>query len=195
MCGEHPATRASNSSLWGSSPHVRGTPGDAVLLGFGAGIIPACAGNTRSRCIRTMVSWDHPRMCGEHYRHVPIGLIILGSSPHVRGTPHEQMIYVDTVGIIPACAGNTRSSSASSSSSWDHPRMCGEHSSNCCLAFFHGGSSPHVRGTRQQHHREKGTIGIIPACAGNTISQRFSTMEVRDHPRMCGEHLDSSVLQ
>ena len=37
--------------------------------------------------------------------------------------------------------------------------------------------------------------GIIPACAGST--KRFSSTEMpfRDHPRMCGEHLDAGSEQ
>ena len=31
-------------------------------------------------------------------------------------------------GIIPACAGNTPRTESSRSRSWDHPRVCGEHS-------------------------------------------------------------------
>ena len=33
-------------------------------------------------------------------------------------------------------------------------------------------------------------MGIIPACAGNTLHAEAGLMPVRDHPRMCGEHLD-----
>ena len=32
-------------------------------------------------------------------------------------------------------------------------------------------------------------LGIIPACAGSTSSLFVSCALVRDHPRMCGEHV------
>ena len=49
------------------------------------------------------------------------------------------------------------------------------------------GSSPHARGTPQQHHTEALPLRFIPACAGNatTITPRFTAKTV--HPRMRGE--------
>ena len=50
------------------------------------------------------------------------------------------------------------------------------------------GSSPHVRGTRYERICEWRGMGIIPACAGNTVSLSDADREHGDHPRMCGEH-------
>ena len=103
-------------------------------------------------CLRLKPKWprDHPRMRGEH---------------HVRRRRHRLEL-----GIIPACAGNTRqqrlgawrirgsSPHARGTRSWckawscrrgDHPRMRGEH--------------PPPLGGRER------VSGIIPACAGNTL--------------------------
>ena len=33
-----------------------------------------------------------------------------------------------------------------------------------------------------------GHVGIIPACAGSTLTLAVSRSRARDHPRMCGEH-------
>ena len=91
----------------GSSPHVRGTHLlHSTALNDG-GIIPACAGNTGVHVHCAGSKRDHPRMCGEHLSHDGNLTCILGSSPHVRGTPMEQTAVAVTVGIIPACAGNT----------------------------------------------------------------------------------------
>ena len=70
------------------------------------------------------------------------------------------------------------------------------------------GSSPHVRGALRRGSRTTRSGGIIPACAGSTISCTFfrrpagiipacagstkgrseSKDGIGDHPRMCGEH-------
>ncbi|EEP20766.1 hypothetical protein BIFANG_03336 [Bifidobacterium angulatum DSM 20098 = JCM 7096] len=52
--------------------------------------------------------WDHPRVCGEHpVREITVSFA-MGSSPRVRGTRHAQRADGHGVGIIPACAGNTK---------------------------------------------------------------------------------------
>ena len=188
MCGEHVAVRGLFDGVEGSSPHVRGTPVSSFLLVCLVGIIPACAGNTQRKSLRLMTVWDHPRMCGEHLSYPPQVLLTLGSSPHVRGTRHRQTTDNPTMGIIPACAGNTRYGGLHALLDRDHPRMCGEH---LCLLSFDGlgeGSSPHVRGTPQAQPAYAVQTGIIPACAGNTLMSSRGACVMRDHPRMCGEH-------
>ena len=50
-----------------------------------------------------------------------------GSSPHVRGTLNPYRCPNIRMGIIPACAGNTKPCTATGNTTRDHPRMCGEH--------------------------------------------------------------------
>ena len=50
------------------------------------------------------------------------------------------------------------------------------------------GSSPHVRGALTQCVVRHDFLGIIPACAGSTNMVDSWYDQVRDHPRMCGEH-------
>ena len=50
------------------------------------------------------------------------------------------------------------------------------------------GSSPHARGTPEEHVRKQHAEGIIPACAGNTIHDHTPNASHWDHPRMRGEH-------
>ena len=66
--------------------------------------------------------------------------------------------------------------------------MCGEHSLSCGICAISVGSSPHVRGAPRARRIGAPPRGIIPACAGSTISSKASWMARRDHPRMCGEH-------
>ena len=90
--------------------------------------------------------------------------------------------------IIPAYAGNTKFYYRGSSSSWDHPRVCGEHASSRFLAAAHRGSSPRMRGTPLLRSACVFVRGIIPAYAGNTPTAKLLHFKFRDHPRVCGEH-------
>ena len=92
------------------------------------------------------------------------------------------------MGIIPACAGNTPVSYSLSRPKKDHPRMRGEHLFYRLFCSMGRGSSPHARGTRQDPVFIISKIGIIPACAGNTVFVIIVISLIWDHPRMRGEH-------
>ena len=91
----------------GSSPRMRGTLPESAQTLLLSGIIPAYAGNTGERPISIGVSRDHPRVCGEHLPARALALALPGSSPRMRGTPHQHAHYAIRQGIIPAYAGNT----------------------------------------------------------------------------------------
>ena len=152
------------------------------------GIIPACAGNTSHPSTPSWIRRDHPRVCGEH----PVTLLHIdlrpGSSPRVRGTHDHGDAFERFGGIIPACAGNTSSSTAKSGKTGDHPRVCGEHAIKAAMNESSSGSSPRVRGTLYGRRVRRRPGGIIPACAGNTSAQLCADIARRDHPRVCGEH-------
>ena len=110
------------------------------------GIIPACAGSTDGVHGQLVRHGDHPRMCGEHPVVASFSLSLSGSSPHVRGAQGFPALAVHVAGIIPACAGSTRTIGCWRCGAWDHPRMCGEHASGDEALTLFTGSSPHVRG-------------------------------------------------
>ena len=172
----------------GSSPRVRGTPASTLAAFLATGIIPACAGNTPEARKFRDIPGDHPRVCGEHFGGLKDKVLGVGSSPRVRGTRTRLLHGADLRGIIPACAGNTFRLCSSSSSAWDHPRVCGEHEPGSYTARIFEGSSPRVRGTPDAVCRELRGGGIIPACAGNTFRPRSLFDNAWDHPRVCGEH-------
>ena len=91
----------------GSSPHARGAHMRQGRQGALAGIIPACAGSTRTFLITFLASQDHPRMRGEHPSLHGVDRSESGSSPHARGALGDVVAALHGRGIIPACAGST----------------------------------------------------------------------------------------
>ena len=187
-CGEHAPHAKPVTVLSGSSPHMRGTPTCADDEIPWRGIIPAHAGNTFIQHGQRSTQRDHPRTCGEHLLLFLISIILLGSSPHMRGTLSENIGKLLTDGIIPAHAGNTFNKTVQSCKIRDHPRTCGEHYRSRCLRNPDRGSSPHMRGTPRRKTLANQTDGIIPAHAGNTRLRPEPFRRAEDHPRTCGEH-------
>ena len=168
VCGEHGQWDHVCHNVLGSSPRVRGTLLAGVQCLANLGIIPACAGNTSKRRGGRFHGWDHPRVCGEHFQEESDRQGREGSSPRVRGTRWWHLQGHVRHGIIPACAGNTTIQHCAFSRSRDHPRVCGEHPTCQAATAPKTGSSPRVRGTREETHDIIQGPGIIPACAGNT---------------------------
>ena len=127
-CGEHFRESRPEPHQVGSSPRVRGTPQSAQGSNERCRIIPARAGNTKTRFRRAAHAPDHPRACGEH----------CGACGTVWWMRR----------IIPARAGNTSGCTLTISQRADHPRACGEHRSYRWAECCGRGSSPRVRGTR-----------------------------------------------
>ena len=169
VCGEHLMNDAKNKVPSGSSPRMRGTPMACFTFRAQSGIIPAYAGNTRISATLLVVRKDHPRVCGEHFRQPLHAVPLPGSSPRMRGTLHFDSAQGDAPGIIPAYAGNTRVIPYIVEQTWDHPRVCGEHSVLESQSRSQLGSSPRMRGTPDLLAADLVSVGIIPAYAGNTM--------------------------
>ena len=105
----------------------------------------------------------------------------------MRGTVVSNPYLIGTVGIIPACAGNSSISHTGCLGHGDHPRVCGEQAVATIWRCGRTGSSPRVRGTDENGNVVGDVIGIIPACAGNSVKCRGHTQASTDHPRVCGE--------
>ena len=190
MRGEHEVQQRTILRVGESSPHAREAPPVRTGCTFICGIIPACAGSTS----RAPAPWrgcrDHPRMRGEHAESMSQPARTSGSSPHARGALPRGSPMSRAPGIIPACAGSTRSKQYSSDSHSDHPRMRGEHLLWLHTSQLRSGSSPHARGARTIIDADGNTEGIIPACAGSTSRATRGIPRGWDHPRMRGEHLE-----
>ena len=134
--------------------------------------------------------------------------LVVGSSPPTRGARpagHHRRIHL---GIIPADAGSTWTSTpaiAPPGSSpptrgarqavrerdqavLDHPRLRGEHASVTGVRPDIQGSSPPTRGARGPRHRPEVPRRIISAYAGSTSAQPRTWIGIWDHPRLRGEH-------
>ena len=190
MRGEHTATMARRRLAPGSSPHARGAHPFALANISQGRIIPACAGSTLHERYVVSGKGDHPRMRGEHPRSMRTWTLVRGSSPHARGarqreapsaprmgsSPHARGAREhgarrdDRPGIIPACAGSTFCLSRRAKPRRDHPRMRGEHPTSMRAISRKPGSSPHARGARSKQRVSRRGRGIIPACAGSTVS-------------------------
>ena len=168
MCGEHWTAPGTRQPSLGSSPHVRGAQRQFRYHKLPSGIIPACAGSTHCPPTHLVSARDHPRMCGEHVPDDIVLTVLPGSSPHVRGAHEDTLADYAISGIIPACAGSTRTVGSVRCPNRDHPRMCGEHLGLDGDVQAVKGSSPHVRGARFHQGHRGPRLGIIPACAGST---------------------------
>ena len=69
----------------------------------------------------------------------------------------------------------------------DHPRVCGEKRDVLLSDGQHPGSPPRVRGKVGIYPTFTHVDGITPACAGKRRKSKISSIERRDHPRVCGE--------
>ena len=137
------------------------------------------------------------------------GLVInggRGSSPRVRGKPRDAIPWRVSSGLIPARAGKTGVRGPVINVAQAHPRACGEnreqgtgnppaHPRACgendafAVAFdLAVGSSPRVRGKRQDPRRRRAHARLIPARAGKTRRQGLTRHGARAHPRACGEN-------
>ena len=94
--------------------------------------------------------------------------------------------------IIPALAGNTSLFPFPETDSQDHPRSRGEYEHQRSFGQKVEGSSPLSRGIQVTVSSATGKVGIIPALAGNTLSERRGSLAQADHPRSRGEYQSRS---
>ena len=98
-----------------------------------------------------------------------------GSSPLARGKPQARPQGSDPRRIIPACAGETLTDHHRLAVLWDHPRLRGGNEGCAHLLGGGGGSSPLARGKQHAVSVLDDELGIIPACAGETLRSRPRT--------------------
>ena len=155
---------------------MRGSPCDNSIPHIICGIIPAHAGITkRSSGGRTSTS-DHPRACGDHHGVDALSALSAGSSPRMRGSRVWCSQGYSLQRIIPAHAGITCCIGICCGGTRDHPRACGDHHCTFALRFCSAGSSPRMRGSRQNLRLRGNQLRIIPAHAGITFALSVNTL-------------------
>ena len=105
-------------------------------------------------------------MCGEKFGAFILRSRYLGSPPRVRGEDFDFKMLVHDFRITPACAGRSSRFCDTHNDSKDHPRVCGEKSSQVFVVFLYSGSPPRVRGEVVQDRVRVRDQRITPACAG-----------------------------
>ena len=167
-CGANRETFMARKSQTGSSPRMRGKLSHRPRLACPVRIIPAHAGQTQPPSIIASPATDHPRACGAN-RSVHLSRRADdGSSPRMRGKPGRCQGRVCTGRIIPAHAGQTVGDNGLKSSPPDHPRACGANKFDTVGLRWTYGSSPRMRGKRDNAGRISTGRRIIPAHAGQT---------------------------
>ena len=111
VCGENPGWFETVARDAGSSPRVRGKRRKREVGGVLLRLIPACAGKTARPTCQTVRGPAHPRVCGENVLMNEAAAHMMGSSPRVRGKQRRTRVDCIHKGLIPACAGKTRTNS------------------------------------------------------------------------------------
>ncbi len=156
--------------------------------------IPAGAGNT---CFLSLSApWPpvYPRWRGEHGKQFCDWANFPGLSPLARGTLLHSLRSCFKFRFIPAGAGNTTGGRAQFRRTTVYPRWRGEHYNGMNPVFWFSGLSPLARGTPAQPLACLATGRFIPAGAGNTTVEFFTSKGITVYPRWRGEHyLDSAT--
>ena len=126
VCGEKQAAVALPQPVLGSPPRMRGKACLTLIIRLLLGITPAHAGKSLPAVLKCPPTRDHPRVCGEKRRVRSWRALLLGSPPRMRGKVFIGQVCIAPKGITPACAGKSLRPDNNPSTSWDHPRVCGE---------------------------------------------------------------------
>ena len=149
VCGADDAVPALSACDSGSSPRVRSRLFADARVGDTRGIISACAEQTTRPTTPIPASKDHLRVCGADDLANILCQKALGSSPRVR----SRLLVI----LHPIYAPR------------DHLRVCGADPTFARPDELVLGSSPRVRSRRMRRAPRVIAIGIISACAEQTV--------------------------
>ena len=94
-------------------------------------------------------------------------------------------------GITPAYAGKRPAAWAMAWRTGDHPRVCGEKFSTLFPPPKVAGSPPRMRGKEFILRSRANKTRITPAYAGKSLKKLRKKYNIRDHPRVCGEKVQT----
>ena len=110
----------------------------------------------------------------------------------MRGKEHKQEALMLSEGITPAYAGKSYPAGAGVGISQDHPRVCGEKLPCVLFLVSASGSPPRMRGKAKKVDAQNLHQGNTPAYAGKSGLSSKNILQVKDHPRVCGEKISSA---
>ena len=113
----------------------------------------------------------------------------------MRGKAQNNRKMTIKPGITPAYAGKSPTTLYLQKLYRDHPRVCGEKKSVCATSGCCVGSPPRMRGKANVYYMIPGEKRITPAYAGKSVRRFPNSTFLRDHPRVCGEKLDLTLVQ
>jgi len=170
----------------GRSPHARGSHAYLSERPVRRGSIPACAGEPRGAAAPQGQRQVDPRMRGGATVIGKRPPLLMGRSPHARGSPWCLISLRFMSRSIPACAGEPNSRLASRCASKVDPRMRGGARLLAVGQHQLQGRSPHARGSHVVGSCAAGDDGSIPACAGEPRSRSPRPAAPGVDPRMRG---------
>ena len=172
VCGENLHLIHIETSGAGSPPRMRGKLSPPTWWGGTPRITPAYAGKTIQSTCAICLTKDHPRVCGENLPIPDKRLGTLGSPPRMRGKRSGMVSALCITRITPAYAGKTGVHHIVPLMAEDHPRVCGENSTQSKAIVFGRGSPPRMRGKHAICYQSRHACRITPAYAGKTLGLR-----------------------
>ena len=126
LCGEKDRVKHCGTMLMGSPPPMRGKEYRQQTEELAAGITPAYAGKREVGRLDSVLTRDHPRLCGEKRIFASRFFMFIGSPPPMRGKVIVAFPIFAKYRITPAYAGKRIPLMSMYRPVWDHPRLCGE---------------------------------------------------------------------
>ena len=146
VCGGTILVVFSDRHHLGLSPRVRGNPILKASRRKYSGSIPACAGEPRTNKPLRPLIMVYPRVCGGTAQVNAWFRTGLGLSPRVRGNLVALVDPLDSLGSIPACAGEPEAHGIARRVFKVYPRVCGGTPTLQDMLRRSNGLSPRVRG-------------------------------------------------
>ena len=166
VCGGTLSLNIRDNIGTGLSPRVRGNRSMVGTPGMWSGSIPACAGEPLNVHAGFKIEGVYPRVCGGTWCRRNNVSVVDGLSPRVPGEPGSHWLPYKHQPVYPRVCGGTAMSGTGYAPST--------------------GLSPRVRGNPNWNLYYTGSVGSIPACAGEPRPFAPSPPQRRVYPRVCG---------
>ncbi|AFD28153.1 hypothetical protein DGo_PE0009 (plasmid) [Deinococcus gobiensis I-0] len=148
-CGERFVSTGHNSTPFGPSPRLWGTPPRLRQILASSRSIPTPVGNAAGRRAAAPPEPVHPHACGERGPVMRASPFRPGPSPRLWGTPADQSRPVRVCRSIPTPVGNTGERRVRGTGRAVHPHACGERQIGLIPLEQGVGPSPRLWGTRR----------------------------------------------